>query len=197
MVPLSAFITKAALAKVNLSEEGKRMVEELDEEITTDELTETQKAKAKWTQLEALIGSENRISNVAKDIIQHFEKRQEVFEGKGMIVAMSRRIATDLYEEIIKVRPEWHSDDLDKGMIKVIMTASSSDGPKMQKHHTTKQQRRVLADRMKAPDDDLKLVIVRDMWLTGFDAPSMHTMYIDKPMKGHNLMQAIARVNRV
>ena len=127
----------------------------------------------------------------------NFEQRQEVFEGKGMIVAMSRRIAADLYDEIIKLKPEWHSDDLDKGVIKVVMTSSSSDGPKTAKHHTTKQQRRTLADRMKDPDDELKLVIVRDMWLTGFDAPSLHTLYIDKPMKGHNLMQAIARVNRV
>lgn len=188
---------ESRLAKVNLSEEGKKLVEELDDELDGEELTETQKAKAKWTQLEALIGSENRIKNVANDIIQHFGQRQEVFEGKGMIVAMSRRIAADLYEEIIKMKPEWHSDELDKGVIKVVMTSSSSDGPKIAKHHTTKQQRRTLADRMKDPDDELKLVIVRDMWLTGFDAPSMHTLYIDKPMKGHNLMQAIARVNRV
>lgn len=188
---------ESRLAKVNLSEEGKKLVEELDDELDGEELTDTQKAKAKWTQLEALIGSENRIKNVANDIIQHFDQRQEVFEGKGMIVAMSRRIAADLYDEIIKLKPEWHSDDLDKGVIKVVMTSSSSDGPKIAKHHTTKQQRRILADRMKDPDDELKLVIVRDMWLTGFDAPSMHTLYIDKPMKGHNLMQAIARVNRV
>ena len=188
---------ESRLAKVNLSQEGKKLVEELDDELDGEELTETQKAKAKWTQLEALIGSENRIKNVANDIIQHFDQRQEVFEGKGMIVAMSRRIAADLYEEIIKLKPEWHSDDLDKGVIKVVMTSLSSDGPKIAKHHTTKQQRRTLADRMKDPADELKLVIVRDMWLTGFDAPSMHTLYIDKPMKGHNLMQAIARVNRV
>lgn len=188
---------ESRLAKVNLSEEGKKLVEELDDELDSEELTETQKAKAKWTQLEALIGSENRIKNVANDIIQHFGQRQEVFEGKGMIVAMSRRIASDLYDEIIKLKPEWHSDDLDKGVIKVVMTSSSSDGPKIAKHQTTNQQRRTLADRMKDPDDELKLVIVRDMWLTGFDAPSMHTLYIDKPMKGHNLMQAIARVNRV
>ncbi|MFV0345349.1 MAG: type I restriction enzyme endonuclease domain-containing protein, partial [Bacteroidales bacterium] len=165
--------------------------------LDTDELTETQKAKAKWTQLEALIGSEDRIKNVAKDIVQHFGQRQEVFDGKGMIVSMSRRIAAELYAEIIKLKPEWHSDDLDKGVIKVVMTSSSSDGPEISRHHTTKQQRRELAERMKDPDDELKLVIVRDMWLTGFDAPSMHTLYIDKPMKGHNLMQAIARVNRV
>ncbi len=188
---------ESRLAKVNLSEEGKQLVEELEEDLKDEDLTETQKAKAKWTQLEALIGSENRIRNIAKDIVGHFEARQEVFDGKGMIVSMSRRIAADLYEEIIKIRPDWHSDDLDKGVIKVVMTSASSDGPKISKHHTTKQQRKVLADRMKDPEDELKLVIVRDMWLTGFDAPSMHTLYIDKPMRGHNLMQAIARVNRV
>ena len=188
---------ESRLAKVNLSEEGKALVDELDEELDQEDLTNAQKAKSKWTQLEALVGSENRISQVAKDIIEHFEQRQLVFEGKGMIVTMSRRIAADLYEAIIKVKPEWHSDELNKGVIKVVMTSSSSDGPKISKHHTTKEQRRTLAERMKNPDDELKLVIVRDMWLTGFDAPSMHTLYIDKPMKGHNLMQAIARVNRV
>jgi len=188
---------ESRLAKVNLSKEGKQLVEELEEELKNEDFTNTQKVKAKWTQLEALIGSEKRIKNIAKDIITHFEQRQEVFEGKGMIVSMSRRIAADLYDEIIKIRPEWHSDDLDKGVIKVVMTSASSDGPKIAKHHTTKQQRRVLADRMKDPDDELKLVIVRDMWLTGFDVPMLHTLYIDKPMQGHNLMQAIARVNRV
>ena len=188
---------ESRLAKINLSDEGKKLVEELDDELENDDLSETQKAKAKWTQLEALIGSENRVKEVANDIVTHFENRQEVFDGKGMIVAMSRRIATRLYEEIIKLRPEWHSKDLTKGVIKVVMTSKSSDGAEIQKHHTTKQQRRDLANRMKDTNDELKLVIVRDMWLTGFDAPSMHTLYIDKPMKGHNLMQAIARVNRV
>lgn len=188
---------ESRLAKVNLSEEGKQLVEELDDELDQEDLTNTQKAKAKWTQLEALIGSGKRIANIANDIVNHFEQRQTVFEGKGMIVAMSRRIAAELYEAIIKIRPEWHSGDLNKGVIKVVMTAASSDGASISKHHTTKEQRRKLADRMKDPDDELKLVIVRDMWLTGFDAPSMHTLYIDKPMKGHNLMQAIARVNRV
>ncbi len=188
---------ESRLAKITLSDEGKKLVKELDSELKNGDLNETQKAKAKWTQLEALIGSENRVKEVANDIVTHFENRQEVFDGKGMVVAMSRRIATRLYEEIIKLRPEWHSDDLDKGIIKVIMTASSSDGPQMAKHHTTKKQRRELANRMKDAKDELKLVIVRDMWLTGFDAPPMHTLYIDKPMKGHNLMQAIARVNRV
>lgn len=188
---------ESRLAKVNLSEEGKQLVDDLDSELDQEDLTDTQKAKAKWTQLEALIGSENRIANIANDIVKHFEQRQEVFDGKGMIVSMSRRIAAELYDEIIKIKPEWHSDDLDKGVIKVVMTSNSSDGPKIAKHHTTKQQRKTLADRMKDTEDELKLVIVRDMWLTGFDAPSMHTLYIDKPMKGHNLMQAIARVNRV
>ena len=144
-----------------------------------------------------LDGSEKRINNIAQDIVSHFETRQEVFAGKAMIVGMSRRIAVDLYEAIIKLRPEWHSDELNKGVIKVVMTASSSDGPILAKHHTSKQQRKMLADRMKDSHDELKLVIVRDMWLAGFDAPCMHTLYIDKPMKGHNLMQAIARVKRV
>lgn len=188
---------ESRLAKVNLSEEGKKLVDELDDDLEQEDLTNTQKAKAKWTQLEALVGSENRIKNIAKDIVAHFSQRQEVFEGKGMIVAMSRRIAADLYEAIIDLKPEWHSNDLNKGVIKVVMTSASADGPKIANHHTTKEQRRTLAERMKNPDDELQLVIVRDMWLTGFDAPSMHTLYIDKPMKGHNLMQAIARVNRV
>ncbi|MDD2451300.1 MAG: type I restriction endonuclease subunit R [Sulfurovum sp.] len=188
---------ESRLAKITLSDEGKALVKELDEELSGENLDDSQKAKAKWTQLEALIGSKNRIKEVANDIVTHFETRQEVFDGKGMIVAMSRRIAAELYAEIIKLRPEWHSDDLDKGVIKVVMTASSADGPELAKHHTSKQQRRDLANRMKDVDDELKLVIVRDMWLTGFDAPAMHTLYIDKPMKGHNLMQAIARVNRV
>lgn len=188
---------ESRLAKINLSDEGKELVKELDDDLSYEEMDQTQKAKSKWTKLEALIGSKNRIKEVAADIVAHFENRQEVFDGKGMIVSMSRRIAVELYNEIIALRPTWHSDDLDKGVIKVIMTASSSDGTEMAKHHTSKQQRRDLANRMKDVNDELKLVIVRDMWLTGFDAPSMHTLYIDKPMKGHNLMQAIARVNRV
>jgi len=186
---------ESRLARVGLSDEGKELIKNLDNKL--DDLTETQKAKAKWTKMEALIGSEKRIQNIAKDIVTHFEARLSGSKGKGMIVSMSRRIAADLCEEIVKIRPEWHSDDLDKGMIKVVMTAASSDGPTMAKHHTNKEQRKRLAERMKDDDDPLQLVIVRDMWLTGFDAPSMHTLYIDKPMKGHNLMQAIARVNRV
>lgn len=188
---------ESRLAKITLSEEGKKLVAELDEELEKEDLAETQKAKAKWTQLEALIGSEQRISRIAQDIISHFEQRQEVFEGKGMIVTMSRRIAADLYEEIIKIRPHWHNKDIKRGRIKVVMTSSSADGPKMAQHHTTKDQRRELSERMKDPEDELKMVIVCDMWLTGFDVPCLHTMYLDKPMKGHTLMQAIARVNRV
>lgn len=189
---------ESRLAKVNLDEEGRRLIEEFDKELEQDEeITEKQKAKAKWTKLEAIVGHQGRVKNLAKDIVSHFEKRQTVFEGKAMIVAMSRRIAADLYSAIIELRPEWHSNDLTKGAIKVVMTTNSADGPEIAKHHTTKQQRRDLSERMKDPADELKLVIVRDMWLTGFDAPCLNTMYVDKPMRGHNLMQAIARVNRV
>lgn len=189
---------ESRLAKVNLTEEGKQLIEQFDAELDeTDELDEAKEAKLKWAKLEAVVGNKERISILANDIVSHFEDRQKVFTGKAMVVAMSRRIAADLYDEIIKLRPEWHSDDLDKGIIKVVMTTSSSDGAKMQKHHTTKTQRKALANRMKDENDELKIVIVRDMWLTGFDAPCMNTMYIDKPMKDHSLMQAIARVNRV
>lgn len=188
---------ESRLAKVSLSEEGKKLVDELDKTLDQEGLSDPQKAKAKWTQLEALIGSEQRIRKIAADIVAHFEQRQEVFEGKAMIVAMSRRIAAELYAAIVALRPDWHTDDLTTGRLKVVMTSASSDGPDIAKHHTHKAQRRALAERMKDPADPLQLVIVRDMWLTGFDAPSMHTLYIDKPMQGHNLMQAIARVNRV
>ncbi len=188
---------ESRLAKVSLDEEGRKLIEEYDRDLEDEELTDQQKAKARWTKLEAIIGHPKRIKNVAKDIVAHYEEREKVFVGKAMIVAMSRRIAADLYKEIIALRPEWHDNDLAKGTIKVVMTAASSDGVEMQKHHTTKGQRRNLSDRMKDENDSLKIVIVIDMWLTGFDAPSLHTMYLDKPMKGHNLMQAIARVNRV
>ena len=188
---------ESRLAKVNLDEEGRRLIQEFDQELEQEELTETQKAKAKWAKLEGIVGNDKRIKNLAKEIVNHFEQRQSVLDGKGMIVAMSRRIAVDLYNEIIELRPEWHNDDLSKGEIKVVMTAASSDGPVLAKHHTTKEQRRNLADRIKDPADPLKLAIVRDMWLTGFDVPCLHTLYIDKPMRGHTLMQAIARVNRV
>lgn len=193
---------ESRLAKVNLTEEGRALVEQFDTELESpsesdEALSDADEAKAKWTTLEKIVGNPERIKNVANDIVRHFEARQEVFEGKAIIVAMSRRIAVELYDAIISLRPEWHNDDLDKGCIKVVMTSSSSDGPNIQKHHTTKSQRKALAARMKDVNDPLKIVIVRDMWLTGFDAPCLHTMYVDKPMKGHNLMQAIARVNRV
>ena len=188
---------ESRLAKVELSDEGRKLISDLDKELETEQFDDVQQAKARWTQLEALIGSKSRIKNIAKDIVAHFENRQEVFEGKAMIVAMSRRIAVELYNAIVELRPQWHNDDLTKGAVKVVMTSASSDGPDISKHHTSKEQRRALAERMKDPDDELKLVIVRDMWLTGFDVPCLHTLYIDKPMQGHNLMQAIARVNRV
>ena len=190
---------ESRLAKVAISDEGKKLIADFDEDFNEDELTATQQARAKWVKAEALIGSHDRIQAVAADIVQHFEQRlfANANQGKGMIVAMSRRIAVDLYNAIIALRPAWSSDDLYDGVIKVIMTSSAADGAALAKHHTTKKDRQILANRMKDPEDKLKLVIVRDMWLTGFDAPSMHTLYIDKPMKGHNLMQAIARVNRV
>lgn len=174
---------------------------DLDEaynDITEDQEEDVkQRLKSKWSRIEALAGAKPRVEALAKDIIQHFETRQQAMKGKGMIVTMSRRIAVDLYDEIIRLKPEWHSDDDDKGVIKVVMTGSSSDPTSFQRHIGPKKRRNVLEKRMKDVNDELQLVIVRDMWLTGFDVPSMHTMYIDKPMKGHNLMQAIARVNRV
>jgi len=189
---------ESRLAKVHLKSEEKELLDAEVESITEgEESTAKEKAKAKWTQLEAIVGHKDRLRIVAKDIIDHFDKRQEIFEGKAMFVAMSRRIAVELYDEIIKLRPDWHSDDKKKGSVKVIMTSSSSDPESWQLHNTTKQDRKEIGDRFKDPDSDLKIVIVRDMWLTGFDAPCLHTMYVDKPMRGHNLMQAIARVNRV
>jgi type I restriction enzyme R subunit len=189
---------ESRLAKVNLTEEGKRLVEQFDQELdAVGEADEAAAAKIKWAKLEAIVGNDNRIRVLANDIVSHFEERQKTFEGKALIVAMSRRIAVALYDAIAALRPEWHNDDLDKGVIKVVMTSSSSDGPAIQRHHTTKAQRKALALRLKDESDPLKIVIVRDMWLTGFDVPCLNTMYIDKPMKDHSLMQAIARVNRV
>ena len=189
---------ESRLAKVSLTDEGTRLIKEFDDDLEeNEEITGKQRAKSKWTRIEAIVGNRERIKNLAADIVSHFETRQLAFSGKAMIVAMSRRIAVDLYEEIIKLRPSAHNDDKSKGEIKVIMTASSSDGPAMERHHTSKVERRNMADRFKDESDPLKLVIVRDMWLTGFDAPCVHTLYVDKPMRGHNLMQAIARVNRV
>lgn len=189
---------ESRLAKVKLDEEGRRLIKQLDEDLEeNEEITGKQRARAKWAKVEAIVGNPQRLKNLAKDIVTHFEARQKVFEGKAMIVAMSRRIAAELYDEIVALRPDWHDEDKTKGAIKVIITAASSDGAQMAKHHTTKTERKMLSDRMKDEDDALKLVIVRDMWLTGFDAPSLHTLYVDKKMVGHNLMQAIARVNRV
>ncbi len=189
---------ESRLAKVNLDEEGRRIISEFDKELEYQEETEGKSnPSAKYARLEAIVGNPERLKNLARDIVTHFEQRQRVFNGKAMIVTMSRRIAANLYAEIIALRPEWHDEDLKKGVVKVVMTTNSSDGPEIYKHHTTKEQRRNLSDRMKDPDDELKVVIVRDMWLTGFDAPCLNTMYIDKLMRGHNLMQAIARVNRV
>ena len=189
---------ESRLAKVHLKpEEAKALDAEVEAITEGEESTAKEKAKAKWTQLEAIVGHKDRLRTIAQDVVQHFEARQEVMEGKAMVVAMSRRIAVELYEEIIKLRPDWHSTDKNKGVIKVVMTSSSSDPESWQKHHTSKEERKQLGERLKSPFDPLKLVIVRDMWLTGFDAPCLHTMYVDKPMRGHNLMQAIARVNRV
>ena len=186
------------LAHVHLKPEEMQKLDDEVEQITEDqEFTATEKAKAKWAQMEAIVGNEERLKVVAQDIVEHFEERQKALEGKGIIVAMSRRIAVALYDEITKLCPDWHDIDLEKGQIKVIMTSNSSDPSSYQPHRTTKRQKKELGDRFKDSTDSLKLVIVRDMWLTGFDAPSLHTMYIDKPMRGHNLMQAIARVNRV
>ncbi|MDI3236124.1 type I restriction endonuclease subunit R [Exiguobacterium antarcticum] len=168
------------------------------EEITEDqESSIKEKLKSKWSRLEAVAGAHSRVEKIAQDIVHHYEEREKAMFGKSMVVVMSRRIAIDLYQAIIKIRPKWHSDDDDKGAIKVVMTGSSSDPIEWQPFIGTKKRREFLARRMKDDNDPLKIVLVRDMWLTGFDVPSMNTMYIDKPMKGHNLMQAIARVNRV
>jgi len=189
---------ESRLAKIHLKpEEAIKLDEEVESITEGEESTAKEKAKARWAQFEAIVGHKERLRSVASDIIDHFEKRREVFEGKGMIVCMSRRIAVELYEEIIKVRPDWHDKDLKNGAIKVVMTSSSADPENWQMHNTTKENRKTLGDRFKDENDSLKLVIVRDMWLTGFDVPCLHTMYIDKLMRGHNLMQAIARVNRV
>jgi type I restriction enzyme, R subunit len=178
-------------------EELKKIDEEFEEITEGQENNDREKYKTKWSRLEAIVGSPNRMKKLAQDIVDHYEEKSKTISGKAMVVCMSRRICVDLYDEIVKIRPEWHSDDLEKGMVKVVMTGSAGDVEKLQKHIGGKQRRDTLARRMKDNSDELKIVLVRDMWLTGFDVPSMHTMYIDKPMQGHNLMQAIARVNRV
>lgn len=192
---------ESRIAKLELPDQLKPKIDiEYDEITEYQEYSQKEKLKSKWARLEAIVGSGERVKQIAKDIVEHFEKREQAQEnegGKAMIVAMSRRIAIDLYKEIVALRPDWHSADLMSGKIKVVMTGSSSDPANWQAFIGTKANRETLAKRMKDKNDELKLVIVRDMWLTGFDVPSMHTMYIDKPMSGHNLMQAIARVNRV
>ena len=186
------------IIKLDTDDEELQKIDDEFEDITeAQEENDKEKFKSKWSRLEAVVGSPNRIKKLAQDIVNHYEEKAKVIDGKAMIVVMSRRIAVDLYDAIIKLRPEWGSDDVNKGKIKVVMTGSAADDEKLQPHIGGKQRRDTLAKRMKDNNDELKIVIVRDMWLTGFDVPSMNTMYIDKPMKGHNLMQAIARVNRV
>ncbi|MCU0469473.1 MAG: type I restriction endonuclease subunit R [Arcicella sp.] len=189
---------ESRLAKVHFEETEKVNLDEQFEELTeSEELTNRQQLRAKWTRLEAIVGNENRIRKIAEDLVYHFEQRNAVLDGKAMIVCMSRRVCVELYEAITKIRPNWHSDDDENGTIKVIMTGSSSDALHLQAHIRNKPKRKAIGERLKNPTDSLKLVIVRDMWLTGFDAPCLHTLYVDKPMRGHSLMQAIARVNRV
>lgn len=189
---------ESRLAKLNLDEKERPKVDPDFEEATENEEVERkEKLKSKWARLEAIVGSEKRIKNVAKDLVDHFDKRSEVIEGKAMIVCMSRRICVELYKEITKLKPNWHGNEDKKGIIKVVMTGSAEDSVDWQQHIRNKDKRKELADRFKNQDDIFQIAIVRDMWLTGFDVPCLHTMYIDKPMRSHGLMQTIARVNRV
>jgi type I restriction enzyme, R subunit len=189
---------EARLAKIHLDEgERPRLDQEFEEVTEGEESSVREGLKTRWARLEAMVGAEKRLQQVAEDVVQHFEARQEAMLGKGMIVCMSRRIAVELYKEIVRLRPQWHSADDRSGAIKVVMTGSASDPEDWQGHIRSKQGRVDIEKRFKDPDDDLRLVIVRDMWLTGFDVPPLHSLYIDKPMQGHGLMQAIARVNRV
>ena len=186
------------LAKIDLREQEKPKIDPEFEEITEgEEESDKQKLRTKWAALEAMVGTEKRIALVAQDLVNHFEGRLSAMDGKAMVVCMSRRICVDMYNAITKLRPDWHSDDDDKGVLKIVMSGSASDHTDWQPHIRSKPRREALAKRFKDPDDTMKVVIVRDMWLTGFDCPSLHTMYVDKPMQGHGLMQAIARVNRV
>jgi type I restriction enzyme R subunit len=189
---------ESRLASLSLDEKERPKIDPNFEEATEgEEVSRKEKLKTKWAQLEAVVGSEKRLKLVAGDIIRHIESRWEAMEGKAMIVAMSRRICIELYKEIGKLRPDWTEDADEKGQLKIVMTGSASDPLDWQKHIRDKRRREVLANRFRDPRDRFRIVIVRDMWLTGFDAPCLHTMYIDKPMRGHGLMQAIARVNRV
>ena len=189
---------ESRLAKLDLKTKEKPKIDPEFEDVTEgEEVARKEKLKSKWARLEAIVGSPKRIKRVAKDIIAHFEARLQILDGKAMIVCMSRRICIDLHNEIVKLKPEWYNKEDDKGFVKVIMTGSATDDKSWQEHIRTKPRRRAIGDRMKDASDPLKIVIVRDMWLTGFDVPSLHTMYLDKPMRSHGLMQAIARVNRV
>lgn len=189
---------ESRLAKLELIESEKPRIDTEFEEVTEgEEENRKEKLKTKWAALEAIVGAEKRVNLIARDLMTHFEQRLETLEGKAMIVCMSRRICVELYAAIVKLRPEWHDEDDDKGAIKVVMTGSASDPLDWQKHIRNKPRRETMAKRFKDAADNFKIVIVRDMWLTGFDAPCLHTMYVDKPMRGHGLMQAIARVNRV
>ena len=189
---------ESRLAKLDLNhDELETLSDQVDELVEDEETGQQEKTKGDWSRLEKLVGSEPRIQQVAADLVQHFETRNTAMNGKAMVVAMSREICVKLYDAIVAIRPEWHSEDVEQGAIKVIMTGSASDKDHLQSHIYNKQTKKRLEARFKDLNDPLKLVIVRDMWLTGFDAPCCHTMYIDKPMRGHNLMQAIARVNRV
>ena len=186
------------LAKLELDEKEKPKIDSDFDEVTEgEELEKREKLKTKWAGLEKIVGAEKRIELIAEDLVDHFEKRQEAMDGKVMVVCMSRRICVDLYNAIIKIKPEWHSEDDKQGVIKIVMTGNATDPLDWQGHVRTKARREELAKRFKNADDSFKIVIVRDMWLTGFDVPPLHTMYLDKPMQGHGLMQAIARVNRV
>ena len=189
---------ESRLAKLDLKESERPQIDPKFEEATEgEEVERKEKIKTKWAQLEAIVGTKERLELIAQDIVQHFDQRREALDGKAMIVCMSRRICIDLYCELVRLRPDWHSDDDMQGTIKIVMTGSASDSPQWQPHIRNKLGREALAKRFRDPADPLRVVLVRDMWLTGFDAPSLHTMYVDKPMRGHGLMQAIARVNRV
>jgi len=189
---------ESRLAKLELDEREKPKLDEQFEEVTEgEEVERKERLKSKWAALEAVVGASKRIRTLAADIVEHFESRQEAMAGKGMIVCMSRRICVELYNALVALRPEWHDEDDDKGRLKVVMTGSASDPLDWQPLIRNRPGRERMADRFRDPDDPLQLVIVRDMWLTGFDVPCLHTMYLDKPMHGHGLMQAIARVNRV
>ena len=189
---------ESRLAKLVLDEDERPTIDAGFEDVTEgEEVDRREKLKTKWAQLEAIVGAERRVALVARDIVEHFESRQEAMDGKAMVVCMSRRICIDLYRELVRLRPEWLDDDDSRGALKVVMTGQASDPPDWQRHIGNKARREGLAKRFRDPADPLRMVLVRDMWLTGFDAPSLHTMYVDKPMRGHGLMQAIARVNRV